>query len=157
MKVSERLAIIDKIGRTLQARYRYDEIDEYLSEFDIPRPEGITVNSKWVYSKAALRGAPLEKIAKIAEDLGVGPISKIAAEASPPACWKEESKFRLFVSHIARNKKIAMRLSTAQHDELAPHFKKKGINDIRDASGCVGPDGNLQIIDFATERIDLEC
>jgi hypothetical protein len=110
VKVSERLTIIDKIGRELQTRYRFDEIDIYLEAFGVSTPTEITVNSKWVYVKTALRNVPLQTIAKIAEDLGIGPLSKIAADANPPECWKDGTKFRLFISHIAKDKKLSVRL-----------------------------------------------
>jgi hypothetical protein len=110
MRVAEKLAVIDRIGRELQSRYSYDEIDAYMAEFDIAPPVGVTVNSKWVYSKAALAGVPLSIITRIAEDLNMGSVLGVAAFNSPPSNWRETKDFRLFISHIAKHKDKATRL-----------------------------------------------
>lgn len=62
LKVSDRLAIADRIGRELQDRYSYSEIDTYLDAFGVPRPKGVTTNSKWIYAKSALGGVSASKI-----------------------------------------------------------------------------------------------
>jgi len=69
MRVSEKLALVDRIGRTLQAKFGYAEIDLYLAEYNIPPPKDVTTNSKWIYVKSALKGVPLDTIINIAEDL----------------------------------------------------------------------------------------
>ena len=70
MRPSEKLTLVDKIGRELQSRYTYEEINAFLAEYSISPPQDVTANSKWVYSKVALRGAALQTIIKIAEELG---------------------------------------------------------------------------------------
>jgi|SoiMethySBSTD1v2_1073268.scaffolds.fasta_scaffold36655_6 hypothetical protein len=50
------IALIDKVGRELQARFRYEEIDAFLAECGLKGPTRSPVNSKWVYAKAALAG-----------------------------------------------------------------------------------------------------
>src|SRR5262245_46638870 len=50
LRVSEKLALIDKVGRELQARFRYEEIDAFLAEYGLKGPGDISVNSKWVYA-----------------------------------------------------------------------------------------------------------
>jgi hypothetical protein len=50
-RVSQRLDLIDRVGRTLQSRYGFDEIDLYLAEFKIPAPKDSIRNSKWVYTQ----------------------------------------------------------------------------------------------------------
>ena len=117
MRVAEKLAIIDRIGRELQSRYRYEDIDAYLAEFGIDPPIGVTPNSKWVYSKAALAGVPLSIITRIAEDLDMGPNLATAAVSSPPNNWRDITDFRLFISHIAKHKDRATRLKEC----LQPH------------------------------------
>jgi hypothetical protein len=66
MKATERLALIDRIGRELQSRYSYRQIDEYLAAHQIPEPTEVTVNSKWVYAKTALKNADIKILVKIA-------------------------------------------------------------------------------------------
>lgn len=46
MRVSDKLTLIDKLGRELQARSGYNEIDMFLAEFGIKLPENVSVNSK---------------------------------------------------------------------------------------------------------------
>jgi hypothetical protein len=111
MKVSDRLNVIDTIARELQRRYTYREIDIYLAAFGIEpyqNPEGF--NSKWVYSKDALKTASLETLGKIADDLGLGAIAQVSAQASPPSIWRRSTDFRLFISHLSKDKDKAMRL-----------------------------------------------
>lgn len=122
VKVSDRLALIDKIGRELQARFSYGEIDAYLAAFSIKPPLNVTANSKWVYSKAALRDVSLGKLAAIASDLDLGGLGQIAAQQLPPANWRGVSDFRLFISHISAEKQKATRL----RQTLAP-FKISGF------------------------------
>lgn len=110
MRISDKLSIIDKIGRELQSRYTYAEIGAYLTEFGVDTPRNIHVNSKWVYSKTALQGVPMSTISKIAEDLELGSVASIAA--SPPAHWKDTNQFRLFIGHIAKHKDKATRLKS---------------------------------------------
>ncbi len=111
MRPSDKIALIDKIGRELQSRFGYVEIDLYLAEFNIRKPTGVTTNSKWIYVKTALQGVPLDTIIEIAEDLGLE--QQLRAEhiiSSPPQNWNGTTKFRLFISHIATHKDKATRL-----------------------------------------------
>ena len=49
MRQIERFQLIDKIGRELQSRMSYTDIDVYLRGFDVPPLEGDhSFNSKWV-------------------------------------------------------------------------------------------------------------
>jgi TIR domain len=112
MRVSDKFMLIDKVGRALQAKYSYDEIDAFFHEFQIsppPRNAGLP-NSKWVYSKAALQGAPTDILVKIAQELDINVSLAQGAIAIPPRNWKETSYFRLFISHISKDKDKATRL-----------------------------------------------
>lgn len=71
MRVSEKLALIDRIGRELQSRFGYVEIDAFLAEYGIKPPENVTTNSKWVYSKTALHGVDNKTVLQIAEELDI--------------------------------------------------------------------------------------
>jgi hypothetical protein len=114
---SEKLALIDKVARELQSRYTFTEIDAYLAEFEIATPDVVSVNSKWVYSKDALKGVPFSKVSEIAEDLGIGGPKISSIYMTPPANWKDTHEFRLFVSHISKDKVKATRLK----DCLTPY------------------------------------
>lgn len=117
MRVTDKLALIDKVGRELQSRFTYDEIDAFLDEFKVSRPDKVSTNSKWVYSKAALTGQPLSILLQIAEELEVvGPDAAPLAPV-PPRNWRDTENVRLFISHISKNKDKAVRLK----DCLAPH------------------------------------
>ena len=110
MRVSEKLALIDKIGRELQSRFGYGEIDAFLAEFGISPPKGDLPNSKWVYSKAALSGIDISILIKIAEELEIPLLGVRGIVQSPPLCWAETSDLRLFINDISRDKDKAMRL-----------------------------------------------
>lgn len=116
MRVSEKLALIDKIGRELQSRFSYGEIDAFLAEYQIQPPQNIIPNSKWVYSKAALSGVPEEIIIKIAAELDMAVAGVTGTLLEPPRNWQGTKAFRLFISHISKEKTKATRLK----DCLAP-------------------------------------
>ena len=149
MKVSDRLAAIDKIARTLQSRYTYSDIDLYLAAFGIiPPASGTGTNSKWVYSKAALQSTPLEIIAKIAEDLDIGSLAQVSIQANPPTGWKSTSDFRLFVSHISKDKHHAMRLR-----ECLKHFAISGFVAHEDIDPTLEWQGEIERALFAMDAL----
>ena len=116
MRISDKLALIDKIGRELQSRFTTSEIDLFLAEFGISPPQNVMANSKWVYSKVALSGVPEETIVRIASELDM-PVSPTMGElAAPPRNWANTKLFRLFISHISKDKLKATRLKAC----LAP-------------------------------------
>jgi hypothetical protein len=116
MRVSEKMALIDKIGRELQSRYSYQEIDAFLAEFDIDPPGAVNSNSKWVYSKAALTGIPDAVVLRVAAELDM-PVAGATGIIQPPKNWKDTSHFKLFISHISKDKLKATRLKEC----LAPY------------------------------------
>jgi CHC2 zinc finger/TIR domain len=130
LRVSEKLALIDKVGRELQARFRYEEIDAFLAEYGLKGPNEISVNSKWVYAKAALTDAPNDVLLGIAEELDVEIPGTKARTARPPRNWVGATDFRLFVSHISQHKDKAARLkgclasfainAFVAHDDIHP-------------------------------------
>lgn len=119
MRPSERLDILNQVGRELQARYTFREIDDYLGALGIDTPETFPTNSKWVYSKAMLAKASDKVLAEIAEDLGLGgSVAAVLAQANPPGLWRFSDDFRLFISHASKDKDKAQRLKTClwHHD-----------------------------------------
>jgi hypothetical protein len=129
LRVSEKLALIDKVGRELQARFRYEEIDAFLAEYGLKGPSTTTANSKWVYAKAALTGVPNDVLLRIAEELDVVSGTKSRA-AIAPRNWVGTTDFRLFVSHISEHRDKAARLKKClqsfainafvAHDDIQP-------------------------------------
>ena len=117
MKVSDRLALIDKISRELQLRFGYSDIDIFLGAYKIPQPTNVTVNSKRIYSANALKGVDADKLVTIAEELGIDSPRTGSAAVSGPKNWQNSTDFRVFISHISKDKVIAKRLK----DCLAPH------------------------------------
>ena len=110
MRISDKLDLIDKIGRELQSRFTTSEIDLFLAEFGVSPPQNVTVNSKWVYSKAALSGVAENTILRIASELDM-PVSPTKGEiTAPPRNWAGTRLFRLFISHISKDRLKATRL-----------------------------------------------
>lgn len=118
MKVSERLELVSKIGRALQERYTFDDLYKYLQAFEVPQILDGPTNSKWSYTKAALASAPLSTILEIAQDLELDQAVGSIPNQGLPENWKNCSSFRLFISHISKDKGIATRLKQA----LQAHF-----------------------------------
>jgi len=110
VRFSDKLALIDKVGRELQKRFRYEEIDTFLAEYKISPPGQVDYNSKWVYSKAALKGVPNDTLIKIAEELDINVARAQAHTSVVPQNWKDSKNFRLFISHISKDKDKATRL-----------------------------------------------
>jgi hypothetical protein len=111
VKLRDKLELIDKVARALQATYSHAGIDSFLSEFKIPPPEEkVTSNSKWIYAKAALEGIADETLERIASELNIALRESDALGSEPPRNWLRTSLFRLFISHISKDKGRATRL-----------------------------------------------
>lgn len=118
MRPPEKLDLIDKLGRALQSKFSYADIDSFLQEYGISPPKGgISTNSKWTYSKAALQGVSVDKLVAMAQDLDVQLPRSGSVSAKPPKIWQGTSLFRLFISHISKDKLKATRLKEC----LAPY------------------------------------
>lgn len=103
MKRIERLDLISKIGRELQSRMTFGDIDVYLDGFGVPAADGQrSYNSKWVYAKERLSAVADELIVQIADELGL-PHSYVVVprgEVGDSRYW-EAGHFRLFLSHLS--------------------------------------------------------
>src|SRR5690242_11723182 len=103
MKVMERMGLIDKIGRALQSRMTFAEIDVYLRHHKVvikPTPSGR--NSKWVYAKELLADEPEAKVIQIADDLDIIHPHVIASSSQVrEATFWLPFHFRLFLSHLS--------------------------------------------------------
>lgn len=115
MKILERLGIIDRIGRELQSRMSYGEIDTYLKAYGVDVKKTTSgVNSKWVYSKELLSDAKDDVILRIADELQV-PHNYVVADPTRTleATFWEPFHFKLFISHLSSFKQTVGKLQRA--------------------------------------------
>lgn len=117
MRVADRLDLVSRIGRELQRRYTFAELHHYLAAFGVPALKDGRTDSKWAYTKEVLASASVETILKIAADLEIDAPVVEERPAGLPKNWQETDNFRLFISHISKDKDKAMRLREA----LAPY------------------------------------
>jgi hypothetical protein len=116
MKPLDRISLIDRIGRELQSRMTYAEIDTYLKAHgvDVKKPTTPGMNSKWVYTKELLGDEKDGVILKIAEELEVPHNYAVAdADRALQATFWDASRFRLFLSHLSSFKKTTGLLQAA--------------------------------------------
>ena len=108
MKVVEKLKLIEDIACDLQQKYTFTDIDAFLAEFDIHYDNSETsFNSKRIFVKHALKGITDKKLKKIADELDISTDNIIK---TPPRNWEDTKLAKVFISHIAKDKSIAIRL-----------------------------------------------
>lgn len=115
MRASERMDLLERIGLELQQRYSFAEIDIFFAALDVSTSNvdwGGT-NSKRVYAKAVLARVSEAVLLKVASELDLAPSGTAALVTTPPANWEGTKAFRLFISHISKDKLIATRLKGA--------------------------------------------
>ena len=112
MRQIDRFSLIDKIGRELQSRMTYGDIDTYLAGFGVEvKPKSSSYGSKWVYSKELLANTPAQTLVQIANELGVPHGYAVVGnlQVGESRFW-EANHFRLFVSHLSSFKERTGRL-----------------------------------------------
>lgn len=122
MRRLERIELIDRIGRELQTRMSYSDIDVYLKACDVnTKKETSGVNSKWVYVKELLADEPEHKILEIAEELEIehGYAPRRDSGSADTKFWTP-GYLRLFISHVSAIKGRAAQLQKV--------LKKYGIS-----------------------------
>jgi hypothetical protein len=115
VKHLDRLGLIDRIGRALQARMSYADIKAYLqaSGVDTAKPTS-GVNSKWVYTKELLADVPPETVLRIADELDIPHAYTVTStKETIEATFWEPQHFRLFLCHLAAFKKTTGALQRA--------------------------------------------
>lgn len=104
MKKLQKIELIDKIGRELQERMKFNEIDAYFEIYGIPTDHQPSFNSKYVYVKEVLPKVKDEIVLEIASELEIEhkAVSSIPVKIkeSEATFWKS-GHFKLFVSHLA--------------------------------------------------------
>lgn len=112
MQALERIDLISRIGRELQSRMGYSDIDAYFGAYGINYKDfQPSSNSKWVYVKELLANVDNEIILTIANELELDHnySSAIPKEAT---VWKS-GHFKLFLSHLASFKSNTAKLQQA--------------------------------------------
>lgn len=115
MKALDRLELIDRIGRELQSRMGFADIDIYLKAHGVDTKKPTSgVNSKWVYSKELLADEPDARIVRIADELSV-PHNHVVADPTRTleATFWEPCHFKLFLTHLSSFKKTTAQLQAA--------------------------------------------
>lgn len=113
MKRIERLHLIDRIGRELQNRMSYRDIEIYLAGFGVKTSKVTSsVNSKWVYTKELLADESDELILNVASELDLETPNIKSAAVGTSKFWKPNT-YRLFISHISAHKKVCSALATS--------------------------------------------
>jgi len=132
MRGIDRFELVDKIARELQSRMTFEDIDQYLANMGLStKARHPTYNSKWVYSKELLSGAPPQIIIQIANELGIAHGFTVApAGLVTESRYWEPNHFRLFLSHLSsfKAKAGALRLSLRRfaisafvaHEDIEP-------------------------------------
>jgi hypothetical protein len=112
MRAIDRMDLIDRVARELQARMSYSDIDTYLKSCGVAiNPSQSSSGSKWVYAKDLLRDAPEQTIVRLADELGVPhTYTVISAGAVNESTFWTPNHFRLFLSHVSSFKATTAKL-----------------------------------------------
>ncbi|MEX1015011.1 MAG: toll/interleukin-1 receptor domain-containing protein [Candidatus Paceibacterota bacterium] len=132
MEKLAKLDLISIIGRTLQERMTFTDIDGYFREYQISIPENPNTNSKWTYVKDVLAGVDNEIIFEMASELEIEhpEVSEIPIVKDEEATFWKPGHFRLFMSHLSVHKETVGRLkislekygisSFVAHEDIEP-------------------------------------
>jgi hypothetical protein len=117
MRASDRISLVDKLGRELQARFGYSEIDIFLAHYKVEKPQSVSTNSKWVYAKEALRAVDERILLKMADELEVEFPAGSRTAITDPQNWIDTTDLKMFISHLSGHRDKATRLKKC----LAPY------------------------------------
>ena len=103
MNKLEKIELIDKIGRELQERMKFTEIDGYFESYGIPTDHQPSYNSKYVYVKEVLPKVKDEIVLEMAGELGIEhpAVSTIPIIKEGDATFWKPGHFKLFICHLA--------------------------------------------------------
>jgi hypothetical protein len=138
MQRIERFNLIDRIGRELQARMSYLDINIFLNSFGVDTTKETSgANSKWIYAKELLADATESVVLQIADELDI-----VHGHTISSGTVHEDSRFwipgyfRLFVSHLSEHKLKAKALKDAlrkyaiscfvAHEDINPTLEWQG-------------------------------
>ena len=103
MKPLEKLKLIDDIGRDLQSKMTFSEIDSYFQSYGIPTDHTPSYHSKYVYVKEILPKISNEIIIQIANELDIehNYQSKLPVFKDNSTSFWKIGHFKLFISHVS--------------------------------------------------------
>lgn len=114
------MELLETLGLELQQRFTYADIDTFFRALNIStaKVESSSSNSKRVYAKAVLARVSDDDLMRVAQEMDIIPAGATLAPTVPPKNWQGTSDFRLFISHISKDKQVATRLkeALAQYD-----------------------------------------
>jgi hypothetical protein len=114
MKVTERLAIIERLASELHARYDFIQASVFLRAF---YPKAHTYADDYAdvreMTTANLVDVPESVLGEMIDDLGIESLTTVSYQSQPPTIWTNANEFRIFVSHISKDKAIATRMRDA--------------------------------------------
>lgn len=117
MRATQKLALLDRIATSLSDRYEWDDIIRYLSHYEVRTGDPQDYHSQVEYVKSHLHGSAANVLVEIAEDLELQLPAARRESLVPPKNWPDDKTFRLFVSHLSKDKRHATRL----RDCLVPY------------------------------------
>lgn len=130
MRVTERLALAEQLGSELQQRYTFAELDRFLAAFGIDVAKHEWGGSKRIYARDILSAEPEKVLRAVAEELEIEAQTPAGPIVALPQAWQGIPDFRLFISHVSKDKAIAHRLREAlatysisgfvAHDDIEP-------------------------------------
>lgn len=113
VRIREKINLVNSICNELNQNYSYNDIKTFLDHFKIPIDSDFYYpgsNFDFEYAKSRMNLATEKNILSVAHELdlvaGISPTQYF----EPPTCWSESNKFRLFISHLAKEKINATRL-----------------------------------------------
>lgn len=107
MKPLEKIKLIDDIGRELQQRMTFSEIDTYFQSYGIPTDHTPSYHSKYVYVKEILPNVSDELVIELANELEISHNfkSKLPVFKDNSTSFWKAGHFKLFISHLSTFKK----------------------------------------------------
>ncbi len=115
MKKIDKIELIQKIARDLQARMTFREIDAYLEEFEIDTSDRPWDSSKYEYATSLLAGRPNATISEMADELKIA-LPAGSGGGEPEFRFWKLGHFRIFISHTSEHKDKAARLASVLAD-----------------------------------------
>jgi hypothetical protein len=115
MKPLEKIKLIDDIGRELQQRMTFSEIDSYFQSYGIPTNHTPSYHSKYVYVKEVLPKVSDELVIELATELEISHNfkSKLPVTKDNSTTFWKAGHFKLFISHLSSFKKTISLLKIA--------------------------------------------
>ncbi len=103
MKPLEKIKLVDDIGRELQSKMTFSEIDSYFQSYGIPTNHTPSFYSKYVYVKEVLPKINDEIIIEIANELNIehNYQSKLPVFKDNSTTFWKIGHFKLFISHLS--------------------------------------------------------